>query len=195
MKQYNHFFGVDVSKKTVDITYICNQQIIHRQFSNNLDRMGELMQWLNALNIIFEQTLFCMEATGLYCFALTQFLAVNEIDTWVEHAAQIKRASSLDRGKNDKVDSKRIAIYATKNLDRLRLWKPMSTTLEKIKHLASLRQRLVDTKKKLETPIKEFESVGNLAMAKLLSKTIKNSLSAIDKDLKKTEEKIIEVFE
>ena len=193
MKQYNHFFGVDISKKTVDITYICNQQIIHRQFTNDPDGMEELMQWIKALNIIFEQTLFCMETTGLYCFALTQFLAVNEIDTWIEHAAQIKRSSSLDRGKNDKVDSKRIAVYATKNLDRLRLWKPINTTIEKIKHLSSLRQRLVETKKKLETPIKEFESVGNVAMAKLLTRTIKNSLSAIDKDLRKAEEKIVEI--
>ena len=194
MKQYNHFFGVDVSKKTVDITYVYNDQIIHRQFSNNPDGMEELMQWLRELDIILEHTLFCMEATGLYCFALTEFLAANEIDTWIEHAAQIKRASSLDRGKNDKIDSKRIAVYATKNLDRLRLWKPMNATLEKIKHLASLRARLVDTKKKLITPIQEFESVGNVTMAKLLTKTIKSSLTAIDKDLKNLERKIIEII-
>ena len=193
MKQYNHFFGVDVSKKTVDITYICNDQIIHRQFSNNDDGMAELMQWLKELNNALAQTLFCMEATGLYCFALTQFLAVNEIDTWIEHAAQIKRSSSLDRGKNDKIDSKRIALYATKNLDRLRLWKPMNATLEKIKHLASLRARLVETKKKLITPIQEFEEVGNVAMSKLLTKTIKSSLASIDKDLKNLERKIIEI--
>ena len=56
-----------------------------------------------------------MEATGLYCFSLTQFLAVNEIDTWIEHATQINQSSSLDRGKNDKIDSKRIALYAKKN--------------------------------------------------------------------------------
>ena len=59
-----------------------------------------------------------------------------------------------------KVDSNRIALYAAKNLDRLRLWKPMNTTLEKIKHLASLRERLVDTKKRLAIPIKEFEECG-----------------------------------
>jgi transposase len=134
-----------------------------------------------------------MESTGLYCFALTHFLAANEIDTWIEHAAQIKRASSLDRGKNDKVDSKRIALYARKNLDRLRLWKPMNATLEKIKHLAGLRTRLVETKKKLITPIQEFESVGNVLMAKLLTKTIKTSLTALDKDLKNLERKIIEI--
>lgn len=193
MKQYNHFFGVDVSKKTVDIAYAFNNQIIHQQFANNPDGMEELMQWLREFNITIELTLFCMEATGLYCFALTEFLATNGIDTWIEHAVQIKRASSLDRGKNDKVDSKRIVVYATKNLDRLRLWKPMNPTLDKIKHFASLRARLVETKKKLITPIQEFESVGNVAMAKLLAKAIRSSLTAIDKDLQNLERKIIEI--
>lgn len=193
MKQYNHFFGVDVSKKTVDITHAHNQQFTHRQFTNDDDGMKQLLEWLKELNLAFEDILFCMEATGLYCFPLTQFLAANSIDIWIEHAAQIKKATALARGKNDKVDSQRIAIYATKNLDRLRLWRPMDATLEKIKHLASLRERLVETKKKLVTPIKEFEDMGNAAMAKLLAKTIKASLASIDKDLKNIELKIIAI--
>jgi len=191
MKQYNHFFGVDVSKRTVDITHEHNQQLNHRQFTNDDDGMEQLMEWLNELNPVLENTLFCMEATGLYCFPLTRFLAANSFDIWIEHAAQIKKATALARGKNDKVDSQRIVLYATKNLDRLRLWRPMNATLEKIKHLASLRNRLVETKKKLVTPIKEFEDMGNTAMAKLLTKTIKSSLAAIDKDLKNIEAKII----
>jgi transposase len=195
MKKYHYFFGVDVSKKTVDITCIINQEMVHRQFVNDPEGMQQLLQWLKELNIVFEQTLFCMEATGLYCFPLTEFLTSNEIDTWIEHATQIKKSTALSRGKNDKADSKRIAVYATKNLDRLRLWKPMDTTLQKIKHLASLRERLVDTKKRLITPIKEFEDVGNMVMAKLLSKTIKNSLAALDKDLKNTETKITEIID
>lgn len=193
MKQYNHFFGVDVSKKTVDITHAHSQQFIHRQFTNDDDGMEQLMEWLTELNSDFEDTLFCMEATGLYCFPLTRFLAANSIDIWIEHAAQIKKANALARGKNDKVDSQRIVLYAIKNLERLRLWRPMNATLEKIKHMASLRNRLVETKKKLVTPIKEFEDMGNTAMAKLLTKTIKSSLAAIDKDLKNIEAKIIDI--
>ena len=193
MKQYDHFFGVDVSKKTVDITHAHNQQFIHRQFTNDDDGMEQLMEWLNELNSDLEDTLFCMEATGLYCFPLTRFLAANSIDIWIEHAAQIKKATALARGKNDKVDSQRIVLYAIKNLERLRLWRPMNATLEKIKHMASLRNRLVETKKKLVTPIKEFEDMGNTAMAKLLTKTIKSSLAAIDKDLKNIEAKIIDI--
>lgn len=194
MKKYKYFFGVDVSKKTVDITYILNQAIIHRQFTNDQEGMQLLLQWLKELNIPFDQALFCMEATGLYCFPLTHFLAEHSIDIWIEHAAQIKKATALIRGKNDKVDSQRIAVYATKNLDRLRLWKPVNATLEKIRHLASLRERLVDTKKKLITPIKEFEDVGDLTMAKLLTKSIKSSLTAIDRDLKNIEVKIIDAI-
>jgi transposase len=162
MKQYDHVFGVDVSKRTVDITHVINQQFTHRQFTNNEAGMEQLMQWLKELAPAFDKTLFCMESTGLYCFTLTHFLASHSIDTWIEHAAQIKKATALARGKNDKVDSQRIAMYATKYLDRLRLWKPVNATLEKIRHLASLRERLVDTKKRLTIPIKEFEDVGNL---------------------------------
>ena len=193
MRQYKYFFGVDISKKTIDVTLVKEAQLIHRQFSNDSTGMDELMQWLNELNLNFSDVLFCMEATGLYCFPLTQFLAANAIDIWIEHAAQIKKASSLDRGKNDKIDSRRIAVYASKNPDRMRLWKPLSSTLEKIKHLASLRERLVETKKRLITPIKEFEEVGNVVMAKLLGKTIKSSLAAIDKDLKNVETGIINI--
>jgi transposase len=193
MKQYRHFFGVDISKKTIDVTLAKELEPTHRQFSNDTQGMNELMKWLTELNLSYENTLFCMEATGLYCFGLTQFLTTNSIDIWIEHAAQIKKANALDRGKNDKVDSRRIALYATKNLDRLRLWKPMNSTLEKIKHLASLRERLVETKKKLIVPIKEFEDVGNVSMAKLLSKTIRKSLNAIDKDLKNVEASIIDI--
>jgi transposase len=194
MKQYKYFFGVDISKKTIDVTLAKEAEMIHQKFSNDLVGMDELMHWLTELNLNFDLVLFCMETTGLYCFPLTQFLAENSIDIWIEHAAQIKKASSLDRGKNDKVDSKRIAIYATKNLDRLRLWKPAGHTLEKMRHLASLRERLVETRKRLLTPIQEFEEMGNIEMAKLLTKAIKSSLTALEKDLRNVEVKIIDII-
>ena len=193
MKQYKHIFGVDVSKKTVDITHVKEQQFTHRQFSNDDAGMKELLLWFKELDIAYAETLFCMEATGLYCFPLTQFLAANAIDIWIEHAPQIKKANAAARGKNDKIDSQRIALYATKYHDRLRLWKPAGTTLDKIRHLASLRDRLVETKKRLINPINEFEDMGNIAMAKLLTKTIKSSLTAINKDLKNIESKIIDI--
>ena len=193
MKQYSYFFGVDISKKTIDISLLHLQQITHRQFANDSTGTQELSSWLKELSIKQNETLFCMEATGLYCFTLTQFLTKNNIDVWVEHASRIKRATALERGKNDKVDSRRIATYCSKNLDRLMLWKPADTTIDKIKHLATLRERLVETQKRLLTPINEFEEAGNPEMAKMLRKTIKKSIAAIDGDLKAVEAKIIDI--
>ena len=194
MKEYKQFFGVDISKKTIDVTLLQNNQNLHQQFSNDEAGMQQLLNWLKELKIKTSETLFCMEATGLYCFILTQFLVFNEIDTWIEHAVQIKKATALARGKNDKVDSLRIATYASKNLERLRLWKPINSALEKIKHLATLRERIVETQKKLIVPIKEFEDVGNTAMAKMLIKTIKKSIAALDADLKDIEKQILKII-
>lgn len=191
MKSYNHIFGVDVSKKTIDITYVQTDLFTHCKFTNDDPGMDGLQKWLKEITEEKEDILFCMEATGLYCFPLTRFLFNSSIDTWMEQAIQIKRSSGSLRGKNDKVDSQRIAVYAMKNLDKVRLWKPMDTTLEKIKHLTSLRERLVETIKKLEVPVKEFEEVGDMAMAKILSRSIKSSLAAINKDLKNVELKIM----
>ena len=193
MKQYNYFFGVDISKKTVDISLLHLQIMKHRKFSNDPEGMSELLQWLKELKIHEDETIFCMEATGLYCFTLTHFLASKGMDVWVEHAMNIKKANGLARGKNDKVDSQRIATYCSKNLENIRLWKPMDATIEKIKNLASLRDRLVETQKRLIAPINEFEDVENIEMANLLRKTIKKSITAIESDLKSTEAKIVEI--
>lgn len=193
MKKYNYFFGVDVSKKTVDITFLHLQTVMHKKFSNDSIGMAELLAWLKELKVEFEETIFCMEATGLYCYTLTHYLFIKKIDVWVEHALNIKNATALARGKNDKVDSKRIATYCSKNLDKLRLWNPMNTTIEKIKNLASLRDRLVETQKRLIAPIAEFEDIGNLKMAQLLRKSIKKSIQAIDSDIRSLEASIIEI--
>lgn len=193
MKDYKQFYGVDVSKKTVDIVYSDKQTTVHQQFTNDLAGMEQLTEWLIQNKASSENALFCMETTGLYCFTLTHFLSSKSIDVWVEHSGAIKKSTGLARGKNDKVDAHRILMYAIKNLDRLRLWKPMSSTLEKIKHLAKLRDRLIETVKRLTVPINEFEQTGNVQMAKLLHKAIKKTLTAVDKDVREVESQIMQI--
>lgn len=193
MKAYRHIYGVDVSKRTVDIVYSNHNVSIHQKFANDRTGMEELTKWLDQHKTTADDTLFCMETTGLYCFTLTHFLSSKGIDVWLEHSATIKKATALSRGKSDKIDAFRIAEYAAKNLDRLRIWKPMANTLERIKHLATLRDRLVETIKRLTAPIKEFEDVGNLAMAKLLNKSIKKTLTALDKDISNVEGQIMDI--
>ena len=198
--KYQYYVGIDVSKHTLDVAIINEQQqgeIHHLKVSNGDEGIQELFQWLKSKQIAFtvEQSLFCMEATGLYCYPLLQFLYQNNASIWVENAVQIKQSQGIQRGKNDKVDAIRIAQYALRNFDKVRLWEPTREVVDKLKHLTALRERLVETKKRLLTPVEEFRQMGNHTMAKLLEQSMRKSTRAIQSDLEGVEEKMKEIID
>ena len=96
----------------------------------------------------------------------------------------------VQRGKNDKVDSLRIATYATKNQENIRLWKPANPIITNIKNSSSLRDRLIKSKNILTVPVEEFNQVGDTKTAKLLSKAMQDSLEALEKDIKAIDNQI-----
>ena len=199
MAQRRFYIGVDVSKDSLDVAFIDAQHkeiIDHMQVSNDDQGMDQMTGWLQShASFDLAQTLFCMEATGLYCYSLLQFLQQNNGAVWVENAVQIKRSLGIVRGKNDKVDAKRIAQYALKHEDRVRLWQPRREVIEKLKHLAAMRDRLVETKKGLVVPVKEFRDCGNEPMAKILEKSMRKSLRAIDSDIESIEKQLREIID
>jgi transposase len=195
---YQFSVGIDVSKATVDVAMLSNIQpelVHHNKFANNEAGVNDLFGWLTNIPGFNEtQAVFCMEATGLYCHVLTEQLHRKGMAIWIENSVQIKRSMGIVRGKDDKTDAIRIAKYAARNADRIRLWKPLREVIEKIRHLTTLRERLVQTQKKLLTPIEELKTAGRLDMARLLEKSINKSIHAIDKDLQKIEAEILSLI-
>ena len=193
--KYRFFVGIDVSKLTFDVAVLSKEDsatIVHQVFSNDVKGMEGMTGFLKQTfaDYSVSDTLFCMESTGMYCNALLNFFKDSLADVWVENAIQIKRSSGLIRGKQDKIDAHRIALYAFRNADTARLWKPARKVLDQIRSLASLRERMVQTQKKLQTPIDEIKATGDIETAKLLSKSIGKSLKAIDADVKQIEQQI-----
>ncbi|MBS1920606.1 MAG: IS110 family transposase [Bacteroidetes bacterium] len=189
--------GMDIPKHSFDLAILpadSPKDIFHNAFNSDAKGFNEMMKFIKETIPDFDiaRTLFCMEATGLYCNTLLQFFESQQANVWVENALQIKRSMGIKRGKTDKVDSINIAKYAFKNAELVRLWKPTGAVLEKIKHLATLRERIVVTQKRLLTPIEELKDTGQVKMADLLYKLIKKSINAIDADLKNIEAKIME---
>lgn len=198
--KYSFYVGVDVSKSTLDVAIIDDQHkedVEHTKVSNDDEGIEQIFSWIKKKHPDFElqSSVICMEATGLYCYPLLQHLHQNQAKIWVENAIQIKRSSGLLRGKNDKIDAIRIAQYASKNSDKMRLWEPTRQTVDKLKHLAALRERLVETKKRLITPVEEFRQVGNEVMAKVLEKSMRKSIKAIESDLEGIESQIKEIID
>jgi transposase len=71
--------------------------------------------------IKLKESLICMEHTGIYNYPLLDYLSGKQASIWLESALQIKHSSGLQRGKNDKIDAQRIAFYAYRNQDKIRL--------------------------------------------------------------------------
>jgi transposase len=194
---YQFVIGLDISKHSFDVAiFSANnaENVYHKSFTNDESGFKELLKFANEAVRGFNvaDSLFCMEATGLYCNALLDFFKKQQANVWVENPVQIKRSTGIKRGKTDKVDSIGIAKYAFKNAELAKLWKPSGAVLEKIKNLATLRERMVITQKRLLVPIEELRSAGQVKMADLLYKSIKKSINAIESDLKNIEAKIME---
>ena len=127
-----------------------------------------------------------MEHTGIYNIALVEFLCEQSLAVCLEGGKQIKLSMGLQRGKNDKIDARRIALYALKNEDELKQWQTPRKELKALKVLLTQRSMLIQTKVNLEQNINELRSVGLKEQVKLLSKYNKG-IKGIAKDIEQIE--------
>ncbi|WP_231131672.1 transposase [Flavobacterium hydrophilum] len=69
MNKFKHFLGIDVSKEYFDAVLILNgakEKPIHNQFANDSKGVKTLNQWLKKQGATNQQTLVCLEHTGMY---------------------------------------------------------------------------------------------------------------------------------
>jgi transposase len=172
------------------------QTAIHSKLNNDQEGIDTFFKSLSKVpDFSLDKCLICIEATGVYMYPLLTFAAQNDAHVWMESGTQIKKSMGIQRGKNDKVDALRIASYAFKNQEDTRLWKPANPTITQIKHLTALRDRLIKSQKQLSVPVEEFRQVGDTKMAKLLAKSMKTTMDALQKDIHAIDQQIKELLE
>ncbi|QXV64191.1 IS110 family transposase [Mucilaginibacter sp. 21P] len=183
----NYFAGIDVSKATLDVTLLSSEGCkLYSKFSNNTKGYKQLLKWVNLEKMLPEQTLFCMENTGLYSRPLMIYLFGLGYKVWVVMPVEIKRSIGLQRGKNDKVDSVRIASYAAKHHSEADTEQP-SEMIYKLKDWLSFRDRLIKQKQQLQQPVNEFADMGLTAQAKEMKRVLQPAINSIDTSIRKAE--------
>jgi transposase len=191
---YHFFIGIDVSKNTLDFTLLADKEKQFQLQTAN-DRAGIRQFWKQLKEqpaFALGQAVFCMEHTGIYNQHLLDFLYSRKAAVCLESAVHIKRSAGLQRGKNDQVDAFRIALYAYKNRETLRLWQPKRQVIVQLKELAVLRTRLLNAKKQLSVPIKETALFDKI-LANQTLKLCKATTDALAADLKRAEAAIDQV--
>jgi transposase len=184
-KLFKNFIGIDISKTWFDAALIKAEnpsELIHHQFSQKPDGFIKMQAWLQQHNVLLdEQTLFCMEYTGLYNTGLVHYLVKNKAAVWVEMPLRIKKACGFERGTDDKTAAVKIAGYALRYQDQVKLWKPIDSNLETIKNLVAQRDRVISSIIHLSVPVNELKECGCADESRTLEKLQKPVLAALQK--------------
>ncbi len=146
MQRPKYFVGIDIASETFTAAAGVEPwqlTVKARQFDNALDSFPKLLGWLQQHGLVREQTVLCMEATGVYGEALAYFLHANGYRLAVESPLKVKRAFKPYGPKSDPVDSQQIAEYACRHWDELTLWQPKQAVVEQIKVLLNTREQFV----------------------------------------------------
>lgn len=192
MKKIIHFVGIDVSKDTFDLVLIKNNdpgQISQKGFSNDLAGFKELNTWRKQQKVSYDDTVFCIEHTGYYSKPIAKFIQAKKGNLWMEMSLKIIRSLGIQRGKNDKIDAKRIAQFAQRNQQDYKPYNPPRVIIEKLKVLLMLRQKLINNRTSITVPVNELEYIDKQA-GKEASHIVAASLKAIKKNISNIEQKI-----
>lgn len=154
--KFNLFIGIDVSKSTLDVylrTFAC-----HSVFPNNTEGFIQMIEWImeKAGKICHSELVFGFEHTGLYSENLILFLDQNGFAFTVIPGLELKRSLGIRRGKSDKADARDISEYIYEKREKLQLYKLPSQTLEKLKKLSSLRERMVSERSAYKARLGEY---------------------------------------
>ena len=187
----DYFIGIDVSKKTLDVAIVLGGTVLLQdKITNEPVPIKAFLKTLLEKGINVDQAVVCLEYTGLYNAHILEICWKKEIKICLEPAVRIKHSQGLVRGKNDKIDALRIAQYAFKNHQELSFWTPQRPTLQRLKALLSLRDRLIRSKTLLEVPLKESAGFLENTIVKDLKPATCRLINATKKEIAHVDKQI-----
>lgn len=179
MQKKEFFIGVDVSKLTLDVSVRGTKN--HIKVANSSEGFKQLMSWLKSLNIALCNCWLVMEYTGGYEYRLVQFCQSKQITFSRIAGLEIKKSLGMQRGKNDKIDSRRIAEYGYEKREKLKESKACNAAIARLKQLLTQRRAFVKDRKAHQHRMKELLAMEDF---KANNSLIKNYKQAVDFALK-----------
>lgn len=190
----NDTVGIDLSKLTFDARIHSSQ--IEGEFENNKKGFKKLVDWaFKNSESKKENIIFVFEHTGLYSHGLSMYLSSKEIPFCMVPGLEIKNSLGMTRGKDDKADAKRIALYGFRMRDEITPTVLSSEEEQSIKNLLSLRQRLVKQRAGFKASYKEQERVLNKNNNKTLLSTQKKMINYLSKQIEAIDKEMMQILE
>lgn len=177
----------------IDISKLSNEANIHTRqlalnFENNRKGFKKLITWVQKnTRCKPKEIMYSFEHTGMYSYQLALFFTEKQYQFVITPGLEIKRSLGIQRGKNDKVDAKRIALYTYRRKEEIKPYVMPSKELIKIRHLLSLRDRLVKHRAGYMGTMKEQTRVLVKSENKVLFAAYDKMISELSKQINKVE--------
>lgn len=182
------FIGIDISKKTLDVCiYDPKAKAAKKHFhvANQREGFGKLLQELKKEKINLEEAFVCLEYCGVYGLEIGLFLE-GKTSYCFCNPLHIKRSLGLTRGKNDKIDSFKIARFSYLFREELEATKMPSATMMQLKALMAERKRVTKAIVVEKQVVKELKAVlpeTFLNRSKELLKSLRSDIRLIEKEI------------
>lgn len=185
--------GIDVSKLTIDVHI--HGKDMHRVFDNCPGEIKKMVGWaLKGTDHDKGETMFVFEHTGLYSHQLSATLSGLGAMYAMVSGLEIKRSLGLARGKDDRADAAKIALYGHRLREELEPCRMPSGELQSLKRLLGLRDRMVKQRAGYKTSLKEEKRVLKRKGNKVLFEVQEQAIKDLSKKVVKIEAAMDEII-
>lgn len=185
--------GIDVSKLENEARIHSSHDVL--TFENNKKGFKKLIGWVtNKSKLDIKQILFAFEHTGLYSFPLSLFLTENNYSYVLLPGLELKRSMGITRGKDDKIDAKRIAKYTYEKRESIKLYELPSKEILQIKRLLALRERLVKQRAGYKGSLGEYKHVLVKKYNDVLFDAQENMIKSLSKQIDRVEKELYKII-
>jgi len=194
--KHEHFIGIDISKKSLDISLhtLGGQQAELNCLNEKDNILKALESLLNDYDLDKVTTLICAEYTGHFGNKLIDICVKSGFKLWMESPYNIIHSQGLTRGKNDKIDARRIMEYARRFSDKAVLYQHSSVNIEVLKRLSAERDLIVKDIAKYQCQLNQESGFFDTAYFKRKVKRVKHLIGSNRKMLIEIESEIDEII-
>lgn len=185
-----YYVGIDISKQKLDCWL--RPAAEHLRCGNDRRGFDRLLRWLTADKCTPDNTVICLENTGIYGKRLLVALTEAGWPTAVEKTTITDKVGPDHNRKEDEFDASLIAEYADRYTDQLHLTTPPEEAIDQLKQLCSERRRLV--RQRAGTKAKQTQSTQQPNCPELLQEGWDQQIALLDEQIATLERRISEII-
>lgn len=191
------YIGIDVSKNKLDICVTQKSKVLFEgQVTNHPQAVAsEIARIKDEFGMDNDSFIICAEHTGQYTYPLICACKSVGCKLWLENPSQLKYCSGMTRGKNDKVDARRIAEYAMRFIDKARPYERPTEALTRLKQLEAERSLYLTDLAKYKGQLHDQEGFMEAAIFKAKAKRLKSMIEHLEDTLKEINDEMAAVID